>query len=170
MSEITMKTIESLPLVEEPAEDASIVGWNNGKTVRMPVGAIGGGTKGIVFTYAWDSSASGGGAPAPVNIEPLGAAGGDYVTTCNYSFDECYELLQAGAPVVFVDTNMGIVSAAMQGRFGIAGSPQSIAPFASTFSAPDGAFIRLSFNTWEGTFNIEYTADYLNGHYGGNAE
>jgi hypothetical protein len=49
MSEITMKTIESLPLVEEPAEGASLVGWSEGRTVRMPIDAVGG-SKGIVFT------------------------------------------------------------------------------------------------------------------------
>lgn len=157
MSEITMKTIESLPLVEEPAEDASIVGWNNGHTVRMPVGAIGGGTKGIVFTY------SGGGGGGPLSLEPLEAAGGNGVT-CNYNFDECYELLQAGAPIVFVDISGGFVSSAMKGSFGTGGSAASIAPFAA--AGPEGAYIYLQFDTQNGDFYIEYTADYLDGSYG----
>ena len=168
MSEITMKTIESLPLVEEPAEDASIVGWNNGKTVRMPVGAIGGGTKGIVFTYEWDSSASGRGAPGPVNIEPLGAAGG-YVTKCNYPFEECYELLTTGSPVMFVDTNDGIISSMMQAYFGEGGADEkSIAPFIS--GAPSGPYLNIRFYTPNSDFYVEYTADYLNGYYGGDLE
>ena len=168
MSEITMKTIETLPLVEEPAEGASLVGWNDGRTVRMPVDAVGG-SKGIVFTYEYDESA--GDDVAPNSVEPMNVAGGAYVTKCNYNFDECYELLQAGAPVVFVDTDNGIVSATMQGSFGIdSASPESIAPFASTFSAPDGAYIYLSFNTWNGTFNMGYTADYLEGGYESGAE
>lgn len=164
MSEITMKTIESLPLVEEPAEDASIVGWNNGHTVRMPVGAIGGGTKGIVFTYEYDESA-GGGVEAS-NVEPLGAAGG-YVTKCNYPFEECYELLTTGSPVMFVDTDDGIISSMMQAYFGegSGGATESIAPFVS--GVPSGPYLNIRFYTSNGDFYIEYTADYLNGYYGG---
>ena len=159
MSEITMKTIESLPLVEEPAEDASIVGWNNGKTVRMPVGAIGGGTKGIVFTYSGNNSSS-----APMSLEPLAAVDNGNGLTCNYNFDECYELLQAGAPAMFVDTNEGLVTSVMMGSFGIGGGAESIAPFAA--AAPEGAYIYLQFSNYYGDFYIEYTADYLNGYYG----
>lgn len=159
MSEITMKTIESLPLVEEPAEDASIVGWNNGKTVRMPVGAIGGGTKGIVFTYAWDDSASGSGG-APVSIEPMISMGA-YVLSCNYDFEECLELLMAGAPVVFVDTGRGTVTSMVSGSWSSGADERSVLG-----AAPSGPEIHLTCGHHDNeNFHITYNANELYGEY-----
>lgn len=156
MSEITMKTIETLPLVEEPAESASLVGWNNGQTVRVPLGSVGGGTKGIVFTYAWDSSASGG---EIASIEPLASAGGAMVLSCNYGFDECLELLMAGAPVVFVDTDRGTVTSMVSGGWSSGASEALI-------SAPSGTTIYLICkHSDHEDFNITYNADQLYGEY-----
>ena len=156
MSEITMKTIESLPLVEEPAEDASIVGWNNGKTVRMPVGAIGGGTKGIVFTYEWDSSAV-----QPRSIEPLETESGAYVLSCNYDFEECLELLMAGAPVVFVDTDRSTVTSMVSGGWFSGADEKSILA-----AAPSGPEIHLTCEHYEHEyFYITYNANELYGEY-----
>ena len=99
MSEITMKTIETLPLVEEPAEGASLVGWNNGQTVRMPVGAVGG-SKGIVITAEWQESEA-----TTSSLDPLVALEtGAYVYSCNYNLEEFTELAMAGSPIVYVDT------------------------------------------------------------------
>lgn len=106
MSEITMKTIETLPLVEEPAEGASIVGWNNGQTVRMPVGAVGG-SKGIVITATYEE-----GEASSVSLDPLIVVDtGSYVYSCNYSLDEFTELAMAGSPIVFVNTYDKVYSA-----------------------------------------------------------
>lgn len=97
MSEITMKTIETLPLVEEPAEGASLVGWNEGQTVRMPVGAVGG-SKGIVITCS------------AADAQTLAALETTLTYSCNYSFEEFTELAMAGSPIVYVNTYDNIVS------------------------------------------------------------
>lgn len=158
MSELKMKTIESLPLIEEPAENATIMGLSGGKTVKIPVGAVGGGTTGIVFTYEWDENASG---AASGSIEPMGGAGG-YITSCSHSFDECYELILAGSPMVFIDRNWQLFSSDMSIEFGISSSsPKSVL----TAAAPEGAYINICCYTPEDDFYIEYTADYLYGYY-----
>lgn len=158
MSEITMKTIETLPLVEEPAESASLVGWNNGQTVRMPVGAVGGsGTKGIVFTYRYEEGSS----SNPMSIEPLVSIGGTYILSCNYEFDECYELLMAGAPVVFVDTNRGTVTSMVSGQWSTGGSTASVLG-----SAPSELEIYLvCVHLNNPNFHINYSASSLYGEY-----
>lgn len=165
MSELKMKTIESLPLIEEPSENATIMGLKEGRAVQIPVGAVGGGTTGVVFTYEWDENAS---SATPRSIEPMGGAGG-YITSCSHSFDECYELILAGSPVVFIDRNWQLFSSDMSIEFGISSSgPKSVL----TTAAPEGAYINIRCYTPEGDFYIEYAADYLYGYYddGGSAE
>lgn len=147
MSEITMKTIESLPMVEKPVEGASLVGWNNGQTVRMPVDKIGGGTKGIVFTVTYVEPDL-----TPVSIEPLNAYNG-YRVSCNYPFEEFFELFQAGAPMMLVNEYDQNVSSMAQGSWST-GRVEA----ATLASAPrDCAYI--SFKTFNGIFNIEYNAE-----------
>ena len=94
MSEITIKTIESLPLIEEPAEGASIVGWSEGRTVRMPIDAVGG-SKGIVFTIESNENA----------INPVDSDTSEWNVSCNYDFDTFLELYKNGAPMVLVNTS-----------------------------------------------------------------
>lgn len=160
MSELKMKTIESLPLIEEPNENATIMGLKEGRAVQIPVGAVGGGTTGVVFTYEWDENASG---VEGASIEPLGSAGGAYVASCSHSFDECYELILAGSPIVFIDRNWQLFSSDMSIEFGISSSgPKSVL----TTAAPEGAYIDICCYTPEGNFYIEYAADYLYGYYG----
>ena len=154
MSEITMKTIETLPLVEEPAESASLVGWNNGRTVRVPLGSVGGGTKGIVFTYEYVE-----GEALPNSIEPLESAGGTYTLSCNYGFDECLELLMAGAPVVFVDKDRSSVTSAIFGQWYTSGSVGSV--LASAPSGPEIYLVCTHMNN--PNFHINYRAS---SHYG----
>ena len=162
MSELKMKTIGSLPLIEEPAENATIMGLEEGKTVQIPVSAVGGGTRGIVFTYEYDESAV-----QPRSIEPLETESGAYITKCNYSFDECWELLRGGSPAMFVDKSASIVSSLMNTEWvEQSGGVASLAPF-SVEAAPDGACIYMMFDPFMGSFYIDYAADYLNGRYAG---
>ena len=156
MSEITMKTIESLPIVEEPAEGASLVGWNNGQTVRMPVDKIGGGAKGIVFTVTWEESE-----PAPISVEPLRAAG-EYKVFCNYPFEEFFELFQAGAPMMLVNEYDQNVSSMAQGSWGRGGAVGAV----TLGSAPQD-YAYILFNTFNGVFNIEYSAEGIYIYQGG---
>lgn len=165
MSEITIKTIETLPLVDQPTEEASLVGWNNGQTVRMPVSAVGGeGLKGIVFTWEYDGSSV-----APTT---LGASTttGSYILSCNYEFEEFYELLLAGSPVVFIDTDYQTVTSCYQGYYYTQSSavPSSIEPLAS--GDPSYPYAELQFYTPNGPFYIQFGSDYFDGWYGGGGE
>lgn len=157
MSEVTIKTIETLPLVEQPTEEASLIGWNDGQTVRMPVSAVGGeGMKGIAFTYEYEE----GGSSASMSIEPLVSIDGTYVLSCNYGFDECFELLLAGSPVTFIDTNRGTVTSAIYGNWTEA-SDKSVLD-----SAPAGNTIYLTCMHMDNpNFYITYNADELYGEY-----
>lgn len=153
MSEITMKTIESLPIVEEPAEGASLVGWNNGQTVRMPVDKIGGGTKGIVFTMTWEESEL-----SPASVEPLSAYNG-YRVSCNYPFEEFLELFQAGAPMMLVNEYDQEVSSMAQGYWGVGGGEVSSVTLSFIDPSASNAYAYISFKTFNGIFNIEYNAE-----------
>ena len=149
MSEITMKTIESLPLVEEPAEGASLVGWSEGRTVRMPVDAVGG-SKGIVFTVTWEGSDLG-----PISVEPLVGAIGQYKVSCNYPFEEFFELFQAGAPIMLVNEYDQNVSSMARGYWGIGGA---VGAATLSFIDPSStdAYAYIEFRTFSGNFYIEY--------------
>lgn len=156
MSEITMKTIESLPIVEEPAEGASLVGWNNGQTVRMPIDAVGG-SKGIVFTVTWEEYA-----PSPASVEPLNV-GGEYKVSCNSPFEEFFELFQAGAPMILVNEYDQEVSSMAQGSWRTGGAVGA----ATLGSAPQQDCAYILFNTLNGVFNIEYNAEGIYIYQGG---
>lgn len=160
MSEITMKTIESLPLVEEPVEGASLVGWNNGQTVRMPVNAVGG-SKGIVFTVTWEESE-----PGPMSVEPLDYESGEWKVSCNYSFEEFFELFQAGAPIMLVNEHDQNVSSMAQGFWGIGGAVGAATLSFIDPSATD-AYAYIEFRTFSGNFYIEYNAESIYIYQGG---
>lgn len=158
MSEITMKTIESLPIVEEPAEGASLVGWNNGQTVRVPVDAVGG-SKGIVFTVTYEVDES-----APVSVEPLEIeVGGTYKVSCNYPFEEFFELFQAGAPMMLVNAYDQNVSSMAQGSWGIGGTIET-ATLSFIDPSTSDAYAYIKFYTYSGDFYIGYNAEgiYIN--------
>ena len=148
MSEITIKTIESLPLLEEPAEGASIVGWSEGRTVRMPIDAVGG-SKGIVFTIESNENA----------INPVDSDTSEWNVSCNYDFDTFLELYKNGAPMVLVNTSWCTVTHQVCGNWYEGGGVEKSA-------APSGPEACLYFSSRiDGTFEIHYTSEELWGNY-----